>query len=196
MSASKFARAAEEALTPASLATLAARIAPDLCRSEPKRAIEAAARLIECAREQLEREQEGATLANERAQLVAILEHGEAFGLKIKGNLSLADAFHLQKKERIWKGKRREGPYRRERDFVAALRREKLTWIIFGAEVTTERAVEELFERLRERRLGQDNASKKRSSKKIVRKIRAEFLGHLAESATHFAEEKAPLAEQ
>jgi hypothetical protein len=40
------------------LASLAARIAPDLCRREPKRAIEDAARLVECAREQLEREQE------------------------------------------------------------------------------------------------------------------------------------------
>ena len=70
-SASKFAGDAEEALTPASLATLAARIAPALCRSEPKRAIEDAARLIECAREQLEREHERASLANERAQLEA-----------------------------------------------------------------------------------------------------------------------------
>ena len=88
----------EEAVT--FLATLAAKIAPDLCRSDPKRAIEAAlARLIECAREQLEREQEGASLANERAQLEAEAERADKYGFNLTGgNLSLEDAFHLQKK--------------------------------------------------------------------------------------------------
>ena len=71
-SASKPGKDEEEAVR--FLASLAARIAPDLCRSDPKPAIEAAARLFECAREWLEREQAGATLADERAQMYAEAE--------------------------------------------------------------------------------------------------------------------------
>jgi hypothetical protein len=82
---------AEEALTPASLASLAARIAPDLCRSDPNRAIEAAARLIECAREQLEREQERAIVANERAQIYADAERRDKYGFNLLGGI-----YHLQ----------------------------------------------------------------------------------------------------
>jgi hypothetical protein len=165
-SLSKPAKDEEEAVK--FLATLAARIAPALCLNDPKRAIEDAARLFECAREKLERGQEGAPLARERAQLEADAERRDKYGFKLKGpNLSLADAFQLQKQERYWKGKRREGAYKRARDFFAALRRENLTWETFdGVEETTERALEELFERLREKRLAQDNASKKRGQEK------------------------------
>ena len=52
-SESKPVQNAEEAVTPVLLARLAAKIAPALCLNEPQQAIEAAARLIECARERL-----------------------------------------------------------------------------------------------------------------------------------------------
>jgi hypothetical protein len=171
---------AEEALTPASLASLAARIAPDLCRSDPNRAIEAAARLIECAREQLEREQERAIVANERAQIYADAERRDKYGFNLLGgNLSLADAFLLQKEERCWKGKR-QGPYKTFREFVKALREEGLTAIplpkgteetfkdfVFGTEGTNEaveettpQAVNALFERKAEQRRAKDRERK------------------------------------
>ena len=108
-SESKPVQNAEEAVTPVLLARLAAKIAPALCLNEPLQAIEAAGALIECAREQLEREQERASPASERAQLEAETKHADAIGIKITGNLSLADAFHLQKEDRFSKGKRREG---------------------------------------------------------------------------------------
>ena len=44
---------AEEGVTPAFLASLAAKIAPGMCLNAPRQAIEAAARLIECAGEWL-----------------------------------------------------------------------------------------------------------------------------------------------
>ena len=102
-------------------------------------------------------------------------------------NLSLADAFQLQKQERYWKGKRREGAYKRARDFFAALRRENLTFtglpkgteetvknsfegtegtIEEAVEETTEKAVEALFKRIKERRLKKDTARKKCANKK------------------------------
>ena len=125
-SESKPVQNAEEAVTPVLLARLAAKIAPALCLNEPKQAIEAAAGLIECAREQLERDQERASPASERAQLEAEAKHADAIGVKITGgNLSLADAFHLQKEDRFWKGNRREGPYKSKAGFVAALRKEE-----------------------------------------------------------------------
>ena len=69
-------------------------------------------------------------LADEKAQLKAEAEHADEYGFKpTGGNLSLADAFRLQREDRFWKGKRREGPYKSEAAFVAALRREKLTFI-------------------------------------------------------------------
>jgi hypothetical protein len=186
-SESKPVQNAEEAVTPVLLARLAAKIAPALCLNEPQQAIEAAAALIECAREQLEREQERASPASERAQLEAEAKHADAIGIKItgnlSGNLSLADAFHLQKEDRFSKGNRREGPYKRERDFVAALRKEKLTStglrkgteqtaknyaegkgeVTFekeAVEETTEQAVEALFKILGERRRAADNTRK------------------------------------
>lgn len=78
--------------------------------------------------------------------------------------LSLEDAFRLQSEERFWKGKRREGPYKRKRDFVAALRGQKLTWRRSdkAPEETTEKAVEALFEVLGERRQAADSARKRR----------------------------------
>ena len=187
-SESKPVQNAEEAVTPVLLARLAAKIAPALCLNEPQQAIEAAAALIECAREWLEREQERASPASERAQLEAEAKHADAIGVKItgnlSGNLSLADAFYLQKEERFWKGKRREGPYRRDRDFVAALRKEKRTFtglpkgteetpknyatgegkvrLKKAVEETTEKAVEALFESIRERRRKKDTERKKR----------------------------------
>jgi hypothetical protein len=92
-------RGEEEALTPTSLASLAARIAPALCLNDPKRAIEAAATLIESAREQLEGEQERASWADERAQMYAEAERVDKYGFNLTGeNLSLADAFALQER--------------------------------------------------------------------------------------------------
>jgi hypothetical protein len=88
-------------------------------------------------------------------------EHARQSDLKSRGNLSLADAFHLQKEDRISKGNRRKGLTDENGILSRSMRKENLTWETFdGVEETTERAVEELFERLRERRLGQDNASK------------------------------------
>ena len=117
---SKAKKGEEEALTPASLASLATRITPALCLSDPKAAIEAAARLFECAREQLEGEQERASWADERAQMYAEAERLDKYGFKLTGeNLSLADAFALQ--ERLRKGKR-PGPYKTPRNFEKALR--------------------------------------------------------------------------
>jgi hypothetical protein len=186
-SESKPVQNAEEAVTPVLLARLAAKIAPALCLNEPRQAIEAAARLIQCAREWLpmpDAEDEEPSLADEKAQLKALAKHADKYGFKLAGgNLPLADAFALQKKDRFWKGKRREGPYKTEASFAAALRGEKLTFIGFpkgteetiknlveGAgwtgeealEETTEQAVEALFETIRERRLEKDNARKKR----------------------------------
>jgi len=139
---------AEEAVTPAFLASLAAKIAPGLCLNAPRQAIEAAAQLIECAREWLAMpgaDDEKASLADEKAQLKALAKHADKYGLKSAGgNLSLADAFALQKKDRFWKGKRREGPYKTEASFAAALRGEKLTFIGFpkGTEETIKNLVE------------------------------------------------------
>jgi hypothetical protein len=106
-SLSKPAKDEEEAVR--FLASLAARIAPALCLSDPKRATEAALRLIECAREQLEREHERASWADERAQMYAEAERVDKYGFNLTGeNLSLKDAFALQ--EQLRKGKR-PGPY-------------------------------------------------------------------------------------
>ena len=88
----------------------------------------------------------------------------------------------MQKEDRFWKGNRREGPYKRERDFVAALRKEKLTStglpkgteetaknyaegtgevrLKKAVEETTEKAVEEFFKRRREQRLKKDREKK------------------------------------
>lgn len=180
-SESKPVQNAEEAVTPVLLARLAAKIAPALCLNEPQRAIEAAARLIECAREQLEREQETASPASERAQLEAEAKHADAIGVKItgnlSGNLSLADAFRSQ--DRFLQG--REVAFKSERGFNDALRKEKLTVIGLpkgteetpknyaegkvrlkkGVEETTEQAVEEFFKRRRERRRKKDSERKK-----------------------------------
>jgi hypothetical protein len=165
------------------LARLAAKIAPALCLNEPQQAIEAAARLIECAREQLEREQERASPASERAQLEAEAKHADAIGVKItgnlSGNLSLADAFRSQ--DRFLQG--REVAFRSERRFCDALRKERLTLtgirkgteetaknyaegkgelrLKKAVEETTEQAVEEFFKRRRERRLKKDSERKK-----------------------------------
>ena len=136
----------EEALTPVSLASLAARIAPGLCLNAPRQAIEAAARLIECAREWLAMpgaDDEKASLANERAQLEADAERREKYGFKPMGrNLSLEDAFLLQKEERIRKG---QAPYKTFGWFVKALREEELTRNRFP-----ERTKDEMKEKLRE----------------------------------------------
>ena len=96
-----------------------------------------AARLIECAREQLEREQERASPASERAQLEAEAKHADAIGVKITGNLSLADAFRSQ--DRFLQG--REVAFKSERGFNDALRKEKLTVIGLpkGTEETAKR---------------------------------------------------------
>jgi hypothetical protein len=166
-SESKPVQNAEEAVTPVLLARLAAKIAPALCLNEPRQAIEAAARLIQCAREWLpmpDAEDEEPSLADEKAQLKALAEHADKYGLKpTGGNLSLTDAFRLQREDRFWKRKRREGPYKRERDFVAALRTENLTWLRKnGQEETTEKAVEALFESIREGRLVKDKTRKRR----------------------------------
>jgi hypothetical protein len=177
-SLSKPAKDEEEAVK--FLATLAARIAPALCLNDPKRAIEDAARLFECAREKLERGQEEAPLARERAQLEADAERRDKYGFKLKGpNLSLADAFALQ--ERLRKGKR-PGPYKTPRNFEKALRekglifrrlpkgtKEMLTkpdgdpeWTTTseGVEETTPEAVMALFELKAERRQAKDRARK------------------------------------
>ena len=85
-----------------------------------------------------------ASLADEKAQLKAVAKHADKSGFKpTGGNLSLADAFALQKKDRFWKGKRREGPYKTEAPFAAALRRENLTFIGFpkGTEETIKNLV-------------------------------------------------------
>lgn len=178
----------EEAVTPVLLARLAAKIPPALCLNEPRQAIEAAARLIQCAREWLpmpDAEDEEPSLADEKAQLKALAKHADKYGFKpAGGKLSLADAFRLQSEERFWKGKRREGAYKSKAAFVAALRKEGLTltglpkgteetaknWVETGevtfekeaVEETTEKAVEALFESIRERRLEKDTERKKR----------------------------------
>jgi hypothetical protein len=150
------------------LAGLAAKIAPGLCLDAPRQAIEAAARLIKCAREHLAipgGDDEKARLADEKAQLQVSAKHADKYGFKLTGgNLSFADGFVLQKDPRVSEGKRREGPYKTEASFVAALRREKLTWRARdGApEETTPKAVGALFEILRERQLEKDAARKKR----------------------------------
>ena len=111
---------------------------------EPKRAIEAAARLFECAREQLEREQEGATLADERAQLEAEAERRDKYGFNLTGgNLSLEDAFALQKDARVRKGTR-QAAYKTFRNFVKALREKGLIFRRFpkGTKEMSEKFVE------------------------------------------------------
>ena len=159
----------EEAVTPEFLAVLAAKFVPDLCFNSPNEAIKAAARLIECAREWVammpHAEDEKAQLADEKAQLEALAKDADKYEIKLTGeNLSLGDAFRLQSEERFWKGKRREGPYKTEKSFVTALRREKLTWRRSDEtpEETTRTAVEALFEKIKERRRVEDKARKKR----------------------------------
>ena len=175
-SLSKPAKDEEEAVR--FLASLAARIAPALCLSDPKRATEAALRLIECAREH-----ERASWADERAQMYAEAERVDKYGFNLTGeNLSLKDAFALQ--EQLRKGKR-PGPYKTPRNFEKALREERLTFtglpklpnatdetiknFIFGTEGTrTNEAVEEttaqavmtLFERKAEQQRKKDKERK------------------------------------
>jgi hypothetical protein len=108
-------------------------------------------------------EDEKAQLVDEKAQLEASAKHANEYGFKpTGGDLSLADAFRLQFEDRFWKGKRREGPYKTEASFVAALSKENLTWRRFNdVEKTTEKAVEALFELLLKRRRAADSARKR-----------------------------------
>jgi hypothetical protein len=90
-SESKPVQNAEEAVTPVLLARLAAKIAPALCLNEPRQAIEAAARLIQCAREWLpmpDAEDEEPSLADEKAQLKALAKHADKYGFKLAGGTS------------------------------------------------------------------------------------------------------------
>ncbi len=106
-SASKPSVDTEELVTPVLLARLAAKIAPDRCLNDPRQAIEAAARLIQCAREWLAMPE----AEDEKAQLKASAEHADKYGFNpTGGNLPLADAFRLQSEDRFWKARRREGP--------------------------------------------------------------------------------------
>ncbi len=176
-SESKPVQNAEEVVTPVLLARLAAKISPTLCLNDPKQAIEAAARLIEFAREWSDKQ---TRQADEKTELEALAKHYDKYGFKPGGgNLSLADAFRLQQEERFWKGKRREGPYKNKPAFIAALRQERLTFTdlpkgteeIFvdrtkgmcqePVEETTEEAVEGLFERLVQRRTQGDKERKR-----------------------------------
>ena len=134
----------------------------------------------------MEREQEKASLADERAQLEADAERRDKYGFKLTGgNLSLEDAFLLQKDPRVRKG---QAPYKTLRKFVKALREEGLTRNRFpertkemigeasrgprgtttneGVEETTPKAVKALFKLKAERRQEQDRERYKQKAQK------------------------------
>ncbi len=82
---------------------------------------------------------------DEKAQLKASAEHADKYGFNpTGGNLPLADAFRLQSEDRFWKARRREGPYKSKAAFVAALRKEGLTFtgLPKGTEETVKNFVE------------------------------------------------------
>ena len=175
---------AREEITPEFLASLAAKFVPRLCFNAPKNAIEAAAKLIDCAREYLKPKEELAfedMTAEERFDVLRKrAEHDDAYG-SFRERISLDHAFELQKQDRFWKGKR-QGAYKIRREFVKALREEGLAFsglpkgteetlknFFDGTEgTTTNEAVEEttaqavaaLFERIAKRRRAKDKARK------------------------------------
>ena len=176
---------AREEITPEFLASLAAKFVPRLCFNAPKNAIEAAAKLIDCAREYLKPKEELAfedmTAEEQFDVLQKRAEYDDAYG-SFRERISFDHAFELQKQDRFWKGKR-QGAYKTLREFVKALREEGLTFTGFpkgteetlkkklfertegtttneAVEETTAQAVMALFERIAKRRRAKDRARK------------------------------------
>lgn len=146
------------------LATLAAQIAPDLCLADPEHAIAAARRLLDCAERSLRASDD---VDDEALRIQAA--RADRLGLRpmAAGNLTMAEAFELQKEERFWRGKRREGAYKSETAFAEALRAAGLRTQPFPGEdgrpaewMTSESAVQAFFDLHGKKRRGSDAARK------------------------------------
>jgi hypothetical protein len=164
-----------DGLNPETLALLAVQLNPQLACDDPAKAIELARKLLIAADPELA-EQEGAR--DEEMQLKAESQRQDK--LFFHGQLSVADAFQAL-----------PGHYKTEKKFAAALRKEKLIievqqidWAqwqkakspaqaeksVTHSEVTSLKAVDELFKRQRKAKQAQDR-KRKAPPKKKVRKM-------------------------
>jgi hypothetical protein len=142
-----------DGLNPETLAKIAAQLNPQLACDDPAKAIELARKLLIAA--DPEREKQEADRDEETQLQTETQRHDELFPLREL--ISVAEAFN---------GLTR-GHYKTETRFAAALRKEKLTTVLSdGSEVTTIRAVDELFKRQRKAKQAQDRERKAASKKK------------------------------
>jgi hypothetical protein len=176
---------------PETLARIAAQLNPQLACDDPAKAIQLARNLLIAADPELAEQAKEARLHEETERAEKLFPLDE--------RISVADAF-----------KALPGPYKTEGGFAAALRKEKLTtwgqdvdfaqWrkaetpdeeekFVKRSEVTSIRAVNELFRLKREAKQERDRARKTASTKKNQKNV-AEFQGQKAEQIRRKAEPK------
>jgi hypothetical protein len=159
---------------PVTLAKIAAQLSPQLVCDDPAKAIELARKLLIAADPELAKQE--AERAEEMQLKAEGQRHGELFPLHEL--ISVAEAFN----------KASDGHYKTESGFTAALRKENLTIVLSdGNEITTIRAVNELFRRRREAKQKRDRDRKAPSKKKSQKNV-VEFQGQKAEQIRRKAE--------
>jgi predicted ribosome quality control (RQC) complex YloA/Tae2 family protein len=162
-----------DGLNPETLAKIAAQLNPQLACDDPAKAIELARNLLIAADPELAKQE--ADQAEEMQVKAEGQRHDELFPRPEL--ISVAEAF-----------KALPGHYKTETRFAAALRKENLTIVLSDSnEITTIRAVKELFRRQRKATQEQERERKAASKKKNQENV-AESKGQKTEQIRRTAE--------